>query len=33
MLLIFLFKNRRLVEAHRAQSVPMQTAGYRIPWR
>jgi membrane associated rhomboid family serine protease len=33
MVLILLFRNRTLVEEHRAQSVPMQTAGYRIPWR
>ncbi len=33
MLLILLFRNRALVEAHRAESVPMQSAGYRIPWR
>jgi len=31
--LILLFRNRALVEEHRAQSMPMQTAGYRIPWR
>ena len=33
MVLVLLFRNRGLVEAHRAQSVPLQTAGYRIPWR
>ena len=33
MVLVLFFRNRGLVEAHRAQSVPMQTAGYRIPWR
>jgi membrane associated rhomboid family serine protease len=33
MLLVLLFRNRALVEEHRAQSVPMQTAGYRLPWR
>jgi len=33
MLLVLLFRNRTLVAAHRAQAVPLQAAGYRLPWR
>jgi rhomboid family protein len=33
MLLILLFRNRRLVEERRVQAIPLETTGYRLPWR
>jgi membrane associated rhomboid family serine protease len=33
MLLVLLFRNKGLVAGHRAQSAPLETAGYRLPWR